>query len=707
MGAFVLRKLASVCLAVLVAAAVPGCSGVQRAAQSSAAPSSAAEPVSSLPSSSEAVSSEPASSVPIGPRPGEAVSVSGENSDFQLHSLGFSGSGMGWVIEDRYNSGSDSYRSQLLTTPDGGGSWSETGTDGMWLDTACFADPTEGWAVSKEVDASVKVPAGSPKQVRYSILGTEDGGASWSVRWKSAAPSENTASQLRFLTAGTGFAMVGGKMLRTQDGGKSWTEVPSGLSEFVPKHFSFADAQNGWAVGSSGSRDRFSVLRTGDGGKSWSLQFQGKKQESGAAGVIDIDFISAREGWFLTSDMTTMNGTLYHTSDGGASWNSLGEQRICRPSADGLCFVDSQTGWIPLDHGAGPIDGGLSVTHDGGKTFRVLGETSAEGGGPRAITDAREILFRSKTEGWAVAMDSEHGDFLLHTSDGGATWEQMFPELRPTEDLSFPDEKNGFGLGALSDSAAVLKTEDGGDSWQTVTSLTGKYLAEKLSFVSPSEGWLAAMAVGGAAANGQVVLHTSDGGKSWAEVGRLPADGPEIGYLRFFDAENGILVESGKNEILSTSDGGETWRLMSEETGNASACQFYFLSSSNGWRVQNLGTGARVFLSWTTDGGVSWRNPPATIASAAGYESFAVCFASQTNGIILAGAQDGRLLLLTSSDSGLNWDPHSLSASASGSVDLTGSQLPVSLTPDGRGRILAPHGILVTADGGASWNWKK
>ena len=705
-----MRKLASVLLAILVAAAVPGCSGVPRAAQSSAPPSSAAVPASSLPAGSEAVSSAVSSAqeprAPVGPRPGEAVSVSGENGDFQLHSLGFSSSGMGWVIEDRYDPKSpDTVRSQLLTTSDGGGSWNKVGTDSLQLAAVRFVSKSEGWAIEIEEHSPNTSPTADVAQI-YQILHTADGGETWQIQQMIAGERLEEA-ELFFPDEKTGYAVAGGDLLKTTDGGTHWTAVEFAQQDFSPLRMFFTDAQNGWVAGFSDEGASALVMHTADGGKSWSVQLR-ENQDQNSAGIAGISFVSAKEGWVLTTNLSFMEGELYHTVNGGAKWDPVSKVRSCRPGPDGLCFVDSQTGWIPLDHGAGPIDGGISVTHDGGKTFQVLGETKAEGGGPRAVTDAREILFRSKTEGWAVAMDSAHGDFLLRTSDGGATWEQTFPELRPTEDLSFPDEKSGFGLGALSDSAVVLKTEDGGESWQAVTSLTGKYLTEKLTFISPSEGWLAAMAVGGAAANGQVVLHTADGGKTWAEAGRLPADEPEIGYLRFFDAENGILVESGKNQILGTSDGGKTWRLMSEETGNESACQFYFSSASNGWRVQTVGTGnsSQVQLSRTTDGGASWSSP-STISSAAGYESFAVCFASEMSGIILAGNQDGRLLLLTSSDSGGSWDAHALPASASGSVDLPGGQLPVDLTANGHGHILAPHGVLVTADGGASWKWEK
>jgi len=49
------------------------------------------------------------------------------------------------------------------------------------------------------------------------------------------------------------------------------------------------------------------------------------------------------------------------------------------------------------------------------------------------------------------------------TGDGGQTWTQVYPKLRPTKESSFVDNQHGFGLGKLSDSGAFLYTENGGD----------------------------------------------------------------------------------------------------------------------------------------------------------------------------------------------------------------------------------------------------
>jgi len=50
------------------------------------------------------------------------------------------------------------------------------------------------------------------------------------------------------------------------------------------------------------------------------------------------------------------------------------------------------------------------------------------------------------------------------TGDGGQTWTQVYPKLRPTKESSFVDNQHGFGLGKLSDSGAFLYTENGGDN---------------------------------------------------------------------------------------------------------------------------------------------------------------------------------------------------------------------------------------------------
>src|SRR6516225_2172886 len=73
-----------------------------------------------------------------------------------------------------------------------------------------------------------------------------------------------------FTDANTGTAVgFGGTILRTTDGGASWTRQSSGTTETL-LGVSFTDANTGTAVGSGGT-----ILRTTDGGASWTRQSSG------------------------------------------------------------------------------------------------------------------------------------------------------------------------------------------------------------------------------------------------------------------------------------------------------------------------------------------------------------------------------------------------------------------------------------------------
>jgi hypothetical protein len=171
---------------------------------------------------------------------------------------------------------------------------------------------------------------------------------------------------------------------------------------------------------------------------------------------------------------------------------------------------------------------------------------------------------------------------LLHTSDGGATWQTM---NNPTQ----PEAYNGFGSiaytapGTIIGMSAVwsnpdrtgspklyaVRTTDGGGSWNVYN---GPTFAGYMRFVDPMHGF----AMGATQTDeingywGDHFARTTDGGVTWHDT-----FDSTIGYpfglrdMAFLDTSNGIAVGLGK--LIRTTDGGTTWHQegIGFPTGNA------------------------------------------------------------------------------------------------------------------------------------------
>ena len=88
--------------------------------------------------------------------------------------------------------------------------------------------------------------------------------------WQNPLPQGNNLRGASFVDANTG-TVVGeyGTIVRTTDGGNSWTIQASGTTQTLWA-VSFTDANNGTAVGEGGT-----IVRTTDGGTHWTSQASG------------------------------------------------------------------------------------------------------------------------------------------------------------------------------------------------------------------------------------------------------------------------------------------------------------------------------------------------------------------------------------------------------------------------------------------------
>jgi len=229
---------------------------------------------------------------------------------------------------------------------------------------------------------------------------------------------------------------------------------------------SFANEKDGWSCGRWGT-----VLRTSDGGRTWTAQ------ESGTDYTLSsIFFVDTVHGWAVGDE-----GTILHTDDGGATWNrqvppdvnvqtarrwgdtGWSDKKKTKPLTSflmGVHFADARTGWIVTERTT------ILNTVDGGKTWSV--QFSDED------FVLRSISFCDDTHGWAVG---EYG-YIYHTHDGGKTWEHQAGYFDISEETGeLIGENFLFDVAAVSPKRAwvvgidgfVSRTDDGGKTWQRIT----------------------------------------------------------------------------------------------------------------------------------------------------------------------------------------------------------------------------------------------
>lgn len=282
-----------------------------------------------------------------------------------------------------------------------------------------------------------------------------------------------------------------------------------------------------------------------------------------------------------------------------------------------------------------PVDGG----------WRLVLERRIEG-------KYEDLSFPTATDGWLIA---SAGD-ILHTADGGDTWEVQATGLGHLRSLEMLDARTGFA-GTLD--GTLLRTEDGGQRWDDITDslphaprgfcgmdhvgddvhLVGRFAGEaadhywstdggrtwahqdlsplaqglvEILFLDDVVGFIGGMAPSTPSGVGPaVILKTTDGGANWRVVFRH--EGGRGFAWKLFEASDTRLVaalqtEDGVLRVARSDDRGEAWELREVDIGQRRAPGLQavgFLDAQRGW-VGGFFDGMYA----TTDGGASWTRVP-------------------------------------------------------------------------------------------------
>ena len=166
--------------------------------------------------------------------------------------------------------------------------------------------------------------------------------------------------------------------------------------------------------------------------------------------------------------------------------------------------------------------------------------------------------------------------------------------------IHFISAETGWASGYLGDGigGAILKTTDGGDSWQPVSELVSP---SDLQFIEPQ----LARALVGRGADRELV-ETTDGGRTWATL----ATPSNLSSICFSDADHGWAATG--DEVLHTTDGGRNWPtafVVPPDLTYASAGHISCLGEDVAWVLLTGGAGSSNWtyaLYRTVDAGINW-----------------------------------------------------------------------------------------------------
>lgn len=399
------------------------------------------------------------------------------------------------------------------------------------------------------------------------IIKTTDGGATWELQ---ESQTQASLEAVYFIDANTGW-IVGQYaensyfpvILSTQDGGQTWNNItPTTITRTEYTNFTdvyFADSQNGWV-----SNTNNLVLHTTDGGATWTLQ----TITDSYVEISDLHFFDANNG------LVSASGTIYSTSDGGATWQQT--------NSDGpvyFQFMDGDNGW-------GIAGWDAMKTTDGGQTWETISLEQYD--------SLYNLHFVDENTGWVVG----YYGLVLFTDDGGETWQDQSVELTSSiYSVDFGTSDQGMFVGTYG---FIYGTGNAGREWHSVRTAE-QWDLNDIYFANANTGW----AIGENSQNEGVVLKTTEGGNSWSEVA-ANSDWDNLSEIYFLNDQVGWVagkLSNGHGMLLSTDDGGATWTTeIGTEDGYSGFLAFQFNVDENlGWITGEEGT----ILS-TTDGGNSW-----------------------------------------------------------------------------------------------------
>jgi photosystem II stability/assembly factor-like uncharacterized protein len=450
-------------------------------------------------------------------------------------------------------------------------------------------------------------------------------------QWRNPLPQGNDIMAVRFFNNNSVVAVAAfGTALRSPDGGNTWKVIYPGTPATL-RSLWFVYENLGFAVGHSGA-----IVRTTDGGNTWA-----QSPLVVSSTLLSVCFSDAMVGTAVGEA-----GTVLRTTDGGVNWSVQNSGTVA--SLKGVGFSSRMNG---IAVGASGL---ILRTTDGGVTW--VQQTSG------TTASLNSVLVLDNNASVAVG----DGGTIIRTTNGGSSWIATgsvwaFGNLHS---LRLGASSHLFALG----DGGVFSSSDGGALWSKAASVSGN----DLSFQNE-----AGVIVGQLGS----ILVTNDGGETWSQKRTDVTNSGTLLDVTFTSPTTVIALSRYPNEVLRSTDAGDTWSLLSTLPTDSSPLKMTFPDANRGYIIDY-----NTHLLRTTDGGSTWsRSDP-------GFNMEDIAFVDSSTGVAVGES------IYRTTDTGSTW-------TRVGGLYLTFSSLQM-VTPLFGVAALNSTGyadLVRTTDGGATW----
>lgn len=221
-----------------------------------------------------------------------------------------------------------------------------------------------------------------------------------------------------------------GKVIRSEDGGKSWAEQGTPTRQHLQDIGAWSP-EKAVAVGNQGV-----VIVTQDGGKTWK---EVEAPKSSVANKLMRVRVFPDGGAWTVGEM----GAIFRSKDYGVSWERMAKEEDV--AWNDVYFFDSSSGLVVGEFGR------IKATLDSGKTWRPV---------PSPVKSSlMGVRFRDGGHGVAVGMEG----VVLKSDNGGKSWSTV---QKVTKEHLFAVDGNRNGWVISGDKGVVLRADASGVEWK-------------------------------------------------------------------------------------------------------------------------------------------------------------------------------------------------------------------------------------------------